>query len=1423
MALSIDQFINEVAASGLVPAAELLTWLSVIPDSERPKSGEELARELVQKKKLTQFQAEQIYAGQGKSLTLGNYLILDKLGQGGMGLVLKAMHRRMERIVALKVMSQAGMRSPDAVQRFHREVKAAAKLNHPNIVTAYDADESNGTHFLVMEYVEGANLSALVKERGPLPAEQAVQYILQAARGLEYAHSRGVIHRDIKPSNLLLSRETRDESREGDAAPVSRLSALVSQPVIKILDMGLARIDGGADAQAELTTTGAVMGTVDYMSPEQALSAKFADARSDIYSLGISLWYLLTGRVAYDGDSMIAKVLAHRDAPIPSLVDQLRAESRVSRERAEAIAAPDSRLSALDSVFHRMVAKQPKDRYQSMTEVIVDLERYLASEWPAVTSSKANDWAAESGYDATSRGPFIGSSRTSVSQSALDAETMILSLESGKESHAPQSVTLERTGFEAPKVSGRTTKVRIAFFGSAAAVVIVLLAMLFSENAPRNTSGNSPPHVSISPPTTGNFAIEFAGGENQVEIDGLTVPDVGAFTWEGWVAPKSSENVSLMSLPVADGQGLFRVSIWKNGPEGVRVAAQKSAIGKTSSQSLPQNGPFHLAMTQNGDVWTLWVGGKQVGQGTNRFGWDNPVKRLFAAKMGVDWGVPIDSQQRREPFQGTLDEVRISKVARYKADFIPQTRLEPDKDTIALYHFDEGTGIELRDSSGNGHHGKVSGAQWVKVNDATGGLSAIGEVVIAPSPPWTDWLGPKLNKGDFAAQFDAREWVREGDAISTQGVISGIAVLPQGTRNGAIRLTYLLRDSKGIEIDARDGNTNGVRELYKAQDDGTQLSIIRFRKGSPYDYLAKQMVPASVPKDLPRTLEFRVVGDTLTATLNGSVVATANDATNTVSNGTFALVALKGVLIQKVEYQKLDEMAPKTAAISDRANAVGSPPSRAKAPLTTMQARTHQEVWAKHLGTTVETTNSVDAKMVLIPPGEFLMGSSDEQIEAIIKDAEELRAGQDTIGRIQKDERPQHRVVITKPFFLGATEVTIGQFKKFVAATGFQTHAESNSTDDTRRTYLRPGYSVTDDSPVSCVNWEEAVAYCRWLSDLEKATYRLPTEAEWEYACRAGTKTLWSWGDDRTLIEKYAWTIKDSEVRAHPVATKQPNPFRLFDMHGNLSEWCQDTFGEAWYAKSPLEDPFSTSGIHLNVVRGGNWDYHSITRSAYRMALTKEDFRYTVGFRIVREIELSKEQVSADRRAAEWVITHGGSVMVFGQENWIVNQDDLPSGHLRLIHVKLGRSLSGADADLVPLRELTNVVSVGMDESNVSSAGIAGLEQFPILEQVSLGGERLGDDRLAALARLKSLKHLSLYAAELTPEQSATLARTMPQLVSLNLQNNRLLDDRALEPFRNLSNLATLEINGTQVTAAGVAALQKSLPNCKIQWDGAGQ
>jgi hypothetical protein len=209
-----------------------------------------------------------------------------------------------------------------------------------------------------MEYVAGTDLSALVKKNGPLPVERALNYVLQAAQGLEAAHAQGISHRDIKPANLLLDH----------------------QGTVKILDMGLARIGGDAAGQAELTATGAVMGTVDYMAPEQALNTKTADARADIYSLGCSLFYLLTGKATYHGDTLMAKLLAHREQPIPSIRD-VRPE------------APEP----VEAVFSRMIAKSIEDRYQTMTEVIADLQSLTKGQVPPGNTQPPSDSFADAG------------------------------------------------------------------------------------------------------------------------------------------------------------------------------------------------------------------------------------------------------------------------------------------------------------------------------------------------------------------------------------------------------------------------------------------------------------------------------------------------------------------------------------------------------------------------------------------------------------------------------------------------------------------------------------------------------------------------------------------------------------------------------------------------------------------------------------------------------------------------------------------------------------------------------------------------------------------------------------------------------------------------------------------------------------------
>jgi serine/threonine protein kinase len=472
MAISIDEFLQQLAASALIPIDVVQQFVAAMP-AERRGDTEQVARELIRQKKLTLFQAQQICARKGKALSLGNYVVVDKIGQGGMGMVLKAEHRRMKRVVALKVLSPAIVKSPDALKRFQREVEAAAKLHHPNIVTAHDADEVNGTHFLVMEFVDGTDLSAEVKRDGPLTIERAIDCITQAARGLAFAHSQGVVHRDIKPGNLLVDRHG----------------------TVKILDMGLARIEGATGTQAELTSTGAVMGTVDYMAPEQALNTKSADARSDIYSLGITLWYLLTARAAYDGDSLMARLLAHRDAPVPSL----------RGARAEVSAA-------LDGVFQKMVAKKPEDRYQSMTEVVDALTACVSGREPA--SATTTPWASAENSPretTTKRMPPAPKTSSPAAKTALESSTSEATLLEEQQptltSPLPDEATdpdVRHTRTRSKQRGQRTAPQawwqnrRILMMVGGGACLVIALVVIFFRGGNGNTPGDRVPEKSVA-------------------------------------------------------------------------------------------------------------------------------------------------------------------------------------------------------------------------------------------------------------------------------------------------------------------------------------------------------------------------------------------------------------------------------------------------------------------------------------------------------------------------------------------------------------------------------------------------------------------------------------------------------------------------------------------------------------------------------------------------------------------------------------------------------------------------------------------------------------------------------------------------------------------------------------------------------------
>lgn len=317
----------------LLEAAQLEEVARTLQD--RCPNPKGLAGELIRRGWLTPYQANQLLRGRGQELLLGSYVLLERLGEGGMGQVFKARNWKLGRVVALKLIRKERLDNPEALRRFEREVRAASALSHPNIVPALDADQIDGTLLLVMEYIEGASdLKQLVKKNGPLPVPQACEYIRQAALGLQHAYERGMVHRDIKPANLLLT---------------------AGGNTIKILDMGLARLDeSGADDDKSSTMTreGTFMGTPDYIAPEQALESHTVDIRGDLYSLGCTFYYLLSGRVPFPTGTLLQKLNKHQfEEPQP--VEQRRPELP----------------AVLAVVVRKLMAKKPEDRYQTPAEL----------------------------------------------------------------------------------------------------------------------------------------------------------------------------------------------------------------------------------------------------------------------------------------------------------------------------------------------------------------------------------------------------------------------------------------------------------------------------------------------------------------------------------------------------------------------------------------------------------------------------------------------------------------------------------------------------------------------------------------------------------------------------------------------------------------------------------------------------------------------------------------------------------------------------------------------------------------------------------------------------------------------------------------------------------------------------------------------
>ena len=1136
--VSLERFVQDLTQSGLMSATEISSFQENVPPEKRPTDAATLARDLVRANKLTKYQAQVVYQGNTKGLVFGEYVVLDKLGEGGMGVVLKALHRRMKRFVAVKMIASNALGSPDAVKRFYREIEAAAKLEHPNIVAAYDAGEHEGGHYLVMQFVEGRDLAATVKDRGPMVVQAAMECILQAARGLRYAHDKGIVHRDIKPSNLLM---------DHDGA-------------VKILDMGLARIVGRADDSGKdrLTGSGEMMGSCDYMAPEQAMDTRHADARADIYSLGCTLFWLLTGHVPYKGQTLMEILWAHRESPIPAICTE----------------RPDV-PQPLDAVFRKMVAKKPEDRYQSMAETITALE---------TCEGKSSVPGALAGGDTTASFPVANNS-------AFLQETSLRALTTSPEEQGERlaemtlshGVATEETSKRRPRPATLLTavwkktaiplRIGLGLLG-AAGIIALAVTILFHHQDGKKTSLTVPDgtdvkigkdeHVDLTLPKSDRANPKAGNGGDQ---SGRSHPLAG----EGkalkanrpFIGPDGSWKLPLGAPPPAvapfDAKKAKELQGAWSKYLGVPVEITNS-IGMKLVVIPP--GEFEMGSTPEEIQWALAEGRKK-----------NPTAAVYFER------VPIEAP--RHP-------VKITKPF-----------------CLGMYHVTQA------------EYEKVMG-----VNPSAFTEKQMDGSSFRPPLPETE-VKHRLTFRDEVAGKDTRRYpVETVDWDDAKEFCRRLSAMPA---ERAAKRVYRLPTEAEWEYACRAGTTT---RWYSGDDEAGLADVAWFNENSgPTTHPVGEKKPNAWGLYDMHGNVWQWCMDWFGKYEQSPPNDSAGPATGTtrvLRGGHWLFNPLFGRSAYRFSYtptarypyysfRVIAEMAPKEQVGIQPATVappVGDPNASppAVAPLDAKKAEELQEAWSQYLGVPVEITNSIGMKLVLIPPGEFMMGSPDALI------GEELRThGSDDWYRVHlPGETPQHRVRITKPFCLGTYLVTQGEYRRVMG----NNPSAFSAAGENRFNVVG---QETKQFPVEQVLWDDAVDFCRKLSEMpeEKAagrSYRLPSEAQWEYACRAGSTGRFSFSssrsvrqgeDDESAMLQYGWFEGNAGKRTHAVGGKLPTAWGLYDMHGNLFEWCQDYYDDGYYARSPTDDPVGPATGLLHVLRGGSWQCAAwLCRSAVRHGQT---------------------------------------------------------------------------------------------------------------------------------------------------------------------------------------------------------------------------
>jgi len=657
-------------------------------------------------------------------VTLGGYRLVKKLGEGGMGFVFEAEDARLKRHVAMKVMKPDVAANENNRHRFIREAQAAALVEHDHIVPILTVGEENNVPFIVMPFLKGEPLDVRLK-KGRLQVSEIIAIARQTAEGLAVAHEQGLIHRDIKPANIWL-----EESK----------SAALR---VKILDFGLARVSG---EERHLTQSGAIMGTPAYMAPEQARGRE-VDHRADLFSLGCVLYEMCTGKRPFTGPDTMS-ILTSLALDVPAEPHKLNPQLP----------------PALSQLTMQLLEKDAAKRPGSASDMVEALKKLQPESTVVViaqsqSAPEASPWAGIDASDTEMSPPPSVEGLSSTGSTA------------GEKPESP-------AGRAAPRTS--KSKKRLLLIGGLAVLFALLgggIFYIFTDKGGKEVvsvrkdpgpiaKGNPKLDSKTAPSEKPHYALVFDGSSAYAD---LPVPFAGAgdFTVEAWAVPE--RYIGYGSALDSAGGSIRMVEGDRDGKKIPNFAGHlspngESGIGWQNATAIEFGKPMHLALVRTGDKVQLYVNGRGEG---GAMGWDGskvgPPKDAKFPLQITSWRLGGAASGLFNMFPGRISEVRISKGARYDKDFTPKPRFEPDPDTLALYHMDEGAGEVLRDSSGNKRDGKIFGAKWVKVDEQPE-KPPESKTPIAKAPgPWRPLLDRELSKW----------WVHEENQPAAIGVETG--------------------------------------------------------------------------------------------------------------------------------------------------------------------------------------------------------------------------------------------------------------------------------------------------------------------------------------------------------------------------------------------------------------------------------------------------------------------------------------------------------------------------------------------------------------------------------------------------------------------------------------------------------------------------